>query len=833
VHPIDVNRHKPLVNMKSSIAAAKTLTKEINYPTPPLCAVSADMRVQYGEKVIVELGDGRNLIGKLAKFDPDKGNVGIELEGESSVQHHGMHEIRVLRIPTPRRWIMDEDSILTQAKGIKVTTDPLEYEIEFNDHTSIEGNTFGFRNGRYGIHLFPVHEQNQYTHLFVPNGAISRHRIGKPLGQQLVKDEVVTVRDMAITLMEQQEHRTRSLGEHLAAMAVVSPQQLEKSLKRQASMPHLQLGEILIQDKLITAEQLEGILIEQKRQRHLALGDLLIAKGLVQQEDIQKSLASKLGFPFVNLHQFPLDMTALNLIDKEFATNHKVLPLHHHQDKLVVAMIDPTKWDSLDALQTKTGLGIEPVIATDADILWAINYYFKDSVITTHGVNAKRQDMAKSPLGEEETQNYLLAVGQTLNHEGAVDFLRSVILDSARRGITHLHFEPTRNRGAIVRLRKDGDLVEAGEIPEVPWKSVLSEVRTLAGLEPERRSRAQLISIDTHFLEPALIDIQLAILPNIDGGEELVLKIDASNYAPRLRDIGLSEHNMKRLLELSDKPRGLILVAGAYDSGKSTTLSALLTQLNNKNKKIWVIGEEGRKMPEGIRQIPLSADNRHGNFTAFDIVLHADPDIIMISDLFGPVTAQKALSAALTNHLIFSAITVGHAVEAVERLFNMRLPNYEIADALLAVVAQRLVKKLCTHCKRRHTPSTEELRMLVAEYCAEAYGENEPAVKVKNLHEKTLHSWTETYTKPSEELRIYRAVGCKHCNNSGYDGRIALNELLEITPTIRRTLLDGADTATVFKAAMASGMKTLRQDGIEKILQGHTDITQVRSACSR
>ena len=821
--------------MKTSpTISLQPMNKEINFPTPPMCAVPDEMRVQGGEKVVVELSDGRKLIGKLELFDTEKGNIGVIPDGEKSIETHGMHEIRMLRIPTPRCWIRDEDSILSQAKGVKVTTDPLEYEIEFTDHTTLEGNTFGFRNGRYGIHLFPVLENDQYTHLFVPNGAIGRHRIGKPLGQQLVKDQVLSDRDMAIALMEQQEHRSRSLGEHLAAMTVVSPKQLEKALKRQNSMPHLQLGEILIQDKLVTNEQLEKILIQQKRQRHMTLGELLIEKGLVRQKEIQKSLATKLGFPFVDLHQFPLDITVLNLIDKDFAMDHNVMPLHYRQDKLVVAMIDPTKWESIDALQSKTGFNIEPVIATLEDIQWAIDYYYSDSVITANGGNdRKRDEMDNAAASDEETSNYLLSDEEKLDREDIIHFLRSIILDSTRRGVTHLHFEPIRNRGAVVRLRKDGDLLEAGDIPETPWKMVLSELRALAKLEPEKNFGAQLISLDTHFLEPALIDIQLAAIPNIEGGEDFVLKIGASNYTPRLRDVGLSAYNLKRLLDLSERPRGLILVTGTYDSGKSTTLSALLTHLNNKNKKIWVIGEEERKMPEGIRHTPLPLANNQGNITPFEVILHADPDIIMISDLVDQATAQKALSAALTSHLIFSAMTVRRAVEAMDRLINMRLPSYEIADALLAIIAQRLVKKLCNHCKRRYVPNGEEIRMLVAEYCTEMYDEDEAVVRIKALHEKTLNNWTETYTRPSEELMLHRATGCKNCNHTGYDGRIALHELLEVTPVIRRALLDGADAAAVLKAAMASGMKSLKQDGIEKVLQGHTDIVQVRSACCR
>ena len=811
--------------------ASKSASNPINYPTPPLCIVSDDNGVKQGEKVIVELNNGHKLIGQLEMFDSEEGNVSVVLEGDEKPETRGMHEIRLLRISTPRKWVLDEDSILTQAKGVKVTTEPLEYEIELTDHTSLEGTTYGFRNGRHGIYLFPIHEDNQYTHLFVPNSSITRHRIGKHLGQQLVKDKVISDRDVAIVLMEQQDNRSRSLGEHLASTAVVTPDQLVKAIKRQTSMPHLQLGEILIQDKLISQEQLDNALIQQKKQRNMTLGELLIAKGLVNRETVQQSLAIKLGFAFVDLHQFPLDLTVLKLIDVEFATSHNVMPLHRHNGKLVVAMLDPTKWETIEALQKRTGSDIEPVIATETDILWAINFYFGDANKTGGSPQKKNIITEQSIDGDGNAKTNLYPETGKVDNNTAAEFLRDIILDGARRGITHIHFEPNHNNGAVVRLRKDGDLSEAGVIPENAWKPLITELRSIAKLNPDQHFGAQLISIDTHFLEPARIDLQLATIPNVDGDDDFVLKLGSSNYTPQVRDLGLNAYNLKRILEISDSPRGLILVAGTYDSGKSTTLIALLTHLNKTHKKIWLIGEEGRKMPEGIRQVPLQPGKNINQITPFDVILHADPDIIGIGDLSDQTIAQKALAASLTSHLIFSSLSVRRASEAIDRLTNMHLPAYEIADALLGVLAQRLVKKLCTHCRKRYMPNSEEMRMLVAEYCTEMFDENESAVRIKARHEKVMNGWTETYTKPAEELMLYRASGCKHCQNTGYDGRIALHELLEFTPQVKRALLEGADSQKILAVALSSGMKTLKQDGIEKVLQGYTDMSQVRSAC--
>ncbi len=826
----------------------------IDFPVPPLCALRAETAVHRGERAVVELIDGRKIIGKLDKFDSDKGKIAIIIDGHEKTKNLGMHEIRLMRIPHPRKWVRDDDSVLSNAKGVLVSTEPLEFNIEFTDHSTIDGNTFGFRNGRHGIHLFPVQDGNQYTHLFVPNNAIARHRIGKHLGQQLIKDRVVSDQDVAMVLLEQQEHRSRSLGEHLTLTAIVSSEQLEHALNRQKKMPHLQLGEILVQERLISQQQLDTALSQQQRERSTTLGELLSSKGIVKQEDIQKSLATKLGIPFLDLRQFPLDITILKLLDKNIATRHSILPLQRHQGKLVVAMEDPTKWETIDALRAATKLTIEPVMATRSDLSWAIKHYYHD------GHNNPSLNPASETMSEKCTPapsspqiavssesvladpSILTATSGPLANEkqnqvidrddDADDYLRKLILNAARDETHAVHLESIPSNGARIRLRKNGELIEKGNITADLWSRLQTRLHHFSHLDGIDCNNARAGLIDGSFFYPATLEVRIYDIPTFNGEHDIVLKITSLSHTPALAELGFSDALLKRIDDLTLKGHGLFLVCGPAGSGKTSLLHALLLHLNNDVKKIWMLDNVERKMPANVRHVRLGAINLGHGPHPIDTILGADPDLISVNPLSQPDIAKRAISGALSGPQILASLPVRGSGEAIERLTNMGVPRYELADALSAVLSLRSIKKLCENCKKRYVPTAEELRSLATEYYADSLSPDDPPARVNALREKILEKWQDAWADSTGQLLLHRAAGCKHCQKSGYAGQLSLHELLEISATVKRPILDGANAPTIMRAAIGAGLKTLKQDGIEKVLQGHTDLIQVRAACA-
>lgn len=834
----------------------------LDLPVPPLCALSAETAIHQGERTVVELIDGRKLIGKLDSFDSDKGKIGILIEGQEKTKKLGMHEIRLMRIPHPRRWQRDDDSILSTAKGVRVSTEPLEFEIEFTDHSTIDGTSFGFRNGRHGIHLFPVQDDDQYTHLFVPNNAIAKHRIGKHLGQQLVRDRVVSDQDVAIVLLEQQECRSQSLGEQLVLTAVVTAEQLERALKHQQTMPHLQLGEILVQDRLISQQQLDAALSQQQRQRHTTLGELLTARGVIKQEDIQKSLANKLGIPFVDLRRFPLDPAVLKLVDETIAIRHTVMPLRRYQGKLVVAMEDPTHWETMDTLHAITGHPIDPVMAVRADLSWAIDYYYRDGHTSPPPEPAAapapaadtppipKLDPGPPPAAATPRRKPAVSAAVSANaaadksgaetatppeaanrDTAAADFLRELILGAAREESNAIHLESVPQHGARIRLRQNSELIEHGTITAELWPKLLAELRALAHFDARQDHGAHIGLIERSFLYPTTLEVRVYYIPTFDGEHDVVLKITSLSHQRALTELGFSDGNLKRIDELTLDGHGLFLVCGPTGSGKTTLLHALLLHLNHGGKKIWMLDNTERNMPANIRHVRLGNGLDAPHDDPIEALLGADPDLVMINPLSQPRLAKQAVSGALAGPQILAGLPARSSGEAVERLTNMGVPRYELADALSAVLTQRPVKRLCEHCKKSYVPTADELRGLAAEFVGDA--PDEAAPRTDASREKILEKWQKTWGGNKGQLMLHRAAGCKHCQKTGYAGQLSLHELLEISPPVKRAIVDGAGAAAILRAALGSGLKTLKQDGIEKVLQGHTDLIQVRAACAR
>lgn len=656
------------------------MDQPIDLPVPPLCAAHRETAVLRGEHVVVELVGGRKLVGKLVKFDADKGHIAVSPDGGEKQKVLGMHEIRLMRVPQPRKWIRDEDAFLSQAKGMRVSSEPLEFDVEFSDHSSINGITFGFRNGRHGIHLFPVQDNDQYTHLFVPNNAIARHRIGKHLGQQL-KDRSASDQDVAMILLEQQETRSRPLVEQPASVA----------------------------DNAAEGSGQARTAWEKKPQ--------------------------------------------------------------------------PQSSESL--LRGASHAGEKPVM----------------------------------PFAAQQ-------IAATAAHDSTHELLRALIHEAIREQATAIHFEECAERGVRVRLRKDGELVAHRSFSADQWLTLLGKLKGLSRVSGQGDEHA--VFLDADFLHPLALEVQVCLIDTLSGGEDAVLKLSPCNYVPALGELGLSQTNLKRLDELGLSGTGLLLTCGPARSETSPLLHALLLHINTGSKKIWMVDDGLRKLPEPIRQVSSSQRTPSG----IGALLSADPDVVAVDDITDASLAKRLVSAALAGPQILAGMPAGSSAAAVERLVNMGVPRHELADALSLALTQRTAKRLCPHCKKHYVPTADELRGLAYEYHAHLAADAAPK-QLLALRDKTLAAWQDEWTDASGQIVLFRAAGCKHCRKTGYEGRMPLHELLEMTAPVRHSLLTDATAAALSRAATADGMKTLRQDGIDKALQGHLDLVQVRAACAR
>lgn len=622
----------------------------IDLPVPPLCAESAETIVRRGERVVVELIGGRRLIGKLARFDAEKGSIAVTPEGADKHKALGMHEIRLMRVPQPRKWVRDDEAFLSEIKGVRVVSEPLEFDIEFSDQSSINGITFGFRNGRHGMHLFPVQDHDQYTHLFVPNNAIARHRIGKHLAHEAAKE--TKHRDMAMIRLEQPE-RTR-----------------------------------------VAADT-----------------------------------------PSVS------------------AQHHAVPPRSEGADKPLPLAIRPTAQCAADVEHTA--------------------------------------------------------------------FLRALIVEAAETQASTVHFTSTAQHGARVHLRRQGELIAHGVISAEQWPGTLAQLKSWCRIEETTKA------VCSGRLDPAVLPAAMSghghFVATADG-EDVVVRFAAREPVPSLGDMGLGASYVKRLDELG-LGGGLLLLAGAENE---RLLHAVLLHLHQGEKKIWALGDV--TMANEAMAIRRVRDSGDGADTLASL-LDADADVIAIHRLCDAAIGRRATAAALDGTPIIASLAAHSAAAAVERCVNMGVPRHELADALTAVLFQRHAKRLCPHCKKRYAATADELRLLLHEYHGDTPADDIPADVIMQ-REKTLRAWHAKWAEEGQ-LFLYRKAGCAHCQKTGYAGHLALHELLEWSTPVRKALLDGADAQGLAQAAVGAGMKTLRQDGIEKALQGHLDLIQVRAVCAR
>jgi type II secretory ATPase GspE/PulE/Tfp pilus assembly ATPase PilB-like protein len=585
------------------------------------------------------------------------------------------------------------------------------------------------------------------------------------------------------------------------------------------------VADLIAATGLVPADKLAGV---RSAAGMGSFAHALVEQNVASSEGLARTLSARYQMPLVDLALTGVADEASGEIALHVLERLAAVPYAIEDGTLRIAIADPGNIQGIDELRLATRYPLELGVAARDDILVELRRLSRAS--EAFGARAAVEEELELEVEEEEEVDDL-EVDDGISDAPLVRLVNSVIFQAAEDGASDIHFEPLED-ALLVRFRVDGVLHEVQRIPKRMAPGVTTRLKVLAKLDIAERRKPQdgRISLNAAAAGRTL-DIRLATLPTVEGESIVMRLLDKSKKAPTLQELGMSDEMRTALEELIRKPTGALLVTGPTGSGKSTTLYAALTEINRPEINIITVEDPVEYRLSGVNQVQINQKAGLTFATALRSILRSDPDVVMVGEIRDGETAKISIEAALTGHLVLSTLHTNSAAESIVRLLELGMDPFNFADALLGVLAQRLARRLCD-CKEAYTPSHEELRSFVSEYALDL--QNTPAWRADPGGEaqKLYEAWVEGHGHDGA-LRLYRAVGCARCNQTGYKGRVGLHELLVADDEIKRLIQERARVAELFAAAVGAGMRTLKMDGMEKILMGLTDLKQVRSVCIR
>ncbi|MBL8330128.1 MAG: Flp pilus assembly complex ATPase component TadA [Rubrivivax sp.] len=627
----------------------------------------------------------------------------------------------------------------------------------------------------------------------------------------------------------------KGAGEWLLNQQVTGAQELLDAIERQARMPMLRMGEALIALGHIDQLQLDKALEQQRSDRSVPLGEILVRSGQIRRNDLQQALVRKMGYPVVDLNQFAPETDALAKVPYVVAARLQVLPLLLRGTRLIVAIEDPTRVKALDELEFASGCKVSPALAGHGALGPLL-----ESVYQKMGAEVSA---ARSAAGEGEGDaadaNELLASlekqggddggaetdsGIEQSDNSLVRLINQMILEAQGQGVSDIHIESQPGRDKVrIRFRRDGALKPYMELPHTYRSALLARIKIMCDLDISEKRKPQDGKIAFgKFHAGSKLELRVATIPTANGLEDAVMRLLASAKPMPIDDIGLAPRTLKLLKEIVERPYGMFLCVGPTGSGKTTTLHSALGYINVPDRKIWTAEDPVEITQPGLRQVQVNPKIDWTFAKALRAFLRADPDVIMVGEIRDNETATVAVESSLTGHLVLSTLHTNSAPETVTRLLDMGMDPFNFADALLGVLAQRLVRRICGNCKTSRDATPAETEELLGYYLA-PFGQSES----RPHEEDVLASWRQRFGKEGR-IQHFHGTGCDKCGGSGLRGRAGVHELMPVSRDVRRLIQTGARVDDLQKMAMSEGMQTLRQDGIEKVLQGVTTLAEVR-----
>jgi type II secretory ATPase GspE/PulE/Tfp pilus assembly ATPase PilB-like protein len=567
-------------------------------------------------------------------------------------------------------------------------------------------------------------------------------------------------------------------------------------------------------DKGVLSEKDIEAAVTSARVNNVPVEKVLIEDHNVPKEELGKSLAAYYSTPFFSYdgtQTIPSDLQ--ERVTAEMWKKYTCAPVERRPGLLVVAVDDPQDLTRLDGIRA---MNLAPRYEFHVGLRHEILAYIAASYGEVAEPQTDSADLAKiiDSLGEgerveleDETKEGPPEIDET--DSGIVRLVNQVIIEAFQRGASDIHVEPDGiKQPCTIRLRIDGDCQKFMEIPGPHRNAIVQRLKIMSKLDISERRKPQDGKIRFKYSK-GTIELRVATIPTANGNEDVVMRILAASKPLPLDKMGFAEHNLTRFKEIVQKPYGICLVVGPTGSGKTTTLHSALGFINTEDMKIWTAEDPVEITQKGLRQVQVQPKIDFTFAAAMRSFLRADPDVIMVGEMRDHETAAIGIEASLTGHLVFSTLHTNSAPETITRLLDMEIDPFNFADALLGIMAQRLVRVLCPKCKEGYNPTPEEFEEII-----EVYG---------------YDWWPATGITYSPSLMLYRPKGCPACNNTGYKGRMGVHELLVGTDEIKRAVQRRAPIDELRQLAMQQGMRTLLQDALEKAFKGHTDIKQARA----
>ena len=556
------------------------------------------------------------------------------------------------------------------------------------------------------------------------------------------------------------------------------------------------LGELLVRNNTISNQQLAKALEDQKASGG-RLGESLIKLGFIKELDLVRFLSKQYGMPSVNLTEIAIHPEVIKIIPTDVAIKYQVIPVSLRDTTLIVAMVDPSNIFAIDDIKFLTGYRIEALVASESSMKQALDMHYG----TTKGLDTLLEGMETEGveyIGEEETVN-ISNLKEASEDAPVIKLVNAILTDAIKKRASDIHVEPYE-KSFRIRFRMDGTLYEMMKPPLKMKNAMISRLKIMARLDIAERRLPQDGRIKLKMGKDTEMDFRVSVLPTLFGEKVVLRLLDKSNLQLDMTKLGFMDQQLGHFREAIYRPFGIVLVTGPTGSGKTTTLYSALSELNKTTENISTAEDPVEFNLAGINQVQIHEEIGLTFANALRSFLRQDPDIILVGEIRDFETAEIAIKAALTGHLVLSTLHTNDAPSTVNRLLNMGIEPFLVSSATNLILAQRLVRKICQECKEPVTITPESFVKLGVQ--KEEY---------------------EQY----KDITFYKGKGCDICNNTGYKGRLALYEVMPISEPIKELILQGASAMDIKREAIRQGLQTLRRSGISKLLGGVTSLEEV------